>query len=101
MQHKGNHPSVKEDGAVVADAPECHHTVFSDTDRGRAGTAFHSGCGSVSIPIILYNIPKATGCNLSAEVVGRLAEVENIRGIKDSSGKEENLKAYAETCEAG
>ena len=51
---------------------------------------------SVSIPIILYNIPKATGCNLSAEVVGRLAEVENIRGIKDSSGKEENLKAYAE-----
>ncbi len=51
---------------------------------------------SVSIPIILYNIPKATGCNLSAEVVGCLAEVENIRGIKDSSGKEENLKAYAE-----
>ena len=51
---------------------------------------------SVSIPIILYNIPKATGCNLSAEVVGRLAEEENIRGIKDSSGKEENLKAYAE-----
>ena len=40
---------------------------------------------SVSIPIILYNIPKATGCNLSAEVVGRLAEVENIRGIKDLS----------------
>ena len=47
---------------------------------------------SVSIPIILYNIPKATGCNLSAEVVGRLAEVKNIRGIKDSSGKEENLR---------
>ncbi|MFQ7853182.1 MAG: dihydrodipicolinate synthase family protein, partial [Clostridium sp.] len=51
---------------------------------------------SVNIPIILYNIPKATGCNLSAAVVSRLAEVENIRGIKDSSGREENLKAYAE-----
>ena len=33
---------------------------------------------SVSIPIILYNIPKATGCNLSAEVVGRLVEVETF-----------------------
>ncbi len=96
MQHKGNHPSVKENGGAGCGCTECHHTVFSDTDRGRAGTAFHSGCGKCKYSIILYNIPKATGCNLSAEVVGRLAEVENIRGIKDSSGKEENLKAYAE-----
>ena len=50
---------------------------------------------SVSIPIILYNIPKATGCN-KRRGCGTSGRVENIRGIKDSSGKEENLKAYAE-----
>ncbi|MFR4219429.1 MAG: hypothetical protein ACLT16_17595 [[Clostridium] innocuum] len=33
--------------------------------------------------------------HLSAAVVSRLAEVENIRGIKDSSGQEAT-EAYAE-----
>jgi 4-hydroxy-tetrahydrodipicolinate synthase len=41
---------------------------------------------AVSIPIMLYNLPAATGVNLSAEVVGALAaEVDNIRYIKDTS----------------
>lgn len=50
----------------------------------------------VNLPIVLYNIPKATGCNLSAEVVNRLADIENIKAIKDSSGNEDTLKAYCE-----
>jgi 4-hydroxy-tetrahydrodipicolinate synthase len=41
---------------------------------------------AVSLPIMLYNLPAATGVNLSAEVVGALAaEVDNIRYIKDTS----------------
>lgn len=51
---------------------------------------------SVHVPIILYNIPKATGCPLSPELVNRLADIENIQAIKDSSGEEERLRAYAE-----
>lgn len=54
---------------------------------------------SVNIPIILYNIPKATGCNISKEVVARLAEIPNIKGIKDSSGDMENVKGYIEASE--
>ncbi|NBK97087.1 MAG: 4-hydroxy-tetrahydrodipicolinate synthase [Clostridia bacterium] len=50
---------------------------------------------SVNIPIMLYNIPKATGCPLSPELVDRLADIENIKGIKDSSGDVETLQAYA------
>lgn len=53
---------------------------------------------SVQIPIVLYNIPKATGINLSKDVVARLMEVPNIQAIKDSSGDEENLKGYIEAC---
>ncbi len=51
---------------------------------------------SVNIPIMLYNIPKATGCPLNPELIERLADIPNIKGIKDSSGDVDNLKAYAE-----
>lgn len=41
---------------------------------------------SVDIPIMLYNLPGATGINLDADTVGALArEVDNIRYIKDTS----------------
>ena len=53
---------------------------------------------NVNIPIVLYNIPKSTGCPLSAEVVERLADIENIQAIKDSSGDVETLEAYAAIC---
>jgi 4-hydroxy-tetrahydrodipicolinate synthase len=42
--------------------------------------------GAVDIPVMLYNLPGATGVNLDPETVGRLArEVENIQYIKDTS----------------
>jgi 4-hydroxy-tetrahydrodipicolinate synthase len=40
---------------------------------------------AVDIPIILYNNPGRTGVNLGAQTVSRLAEIDNIIGIKDSS----------------
>ena len=54
---------------------------------------------AVKIPVLLYNIPKSTGCNIPASVVARLAkDVPNILGIKDSSGDMENLKGYLEAA---
>lgn len=53
---------------------------------------------SVQIPILLYNIPKNTGMNLEASTVAELAKVKNIAGIKDSSGKIENMKAYIDAA---
>lgn len=41
---------------------------------------------SVDIPVLLYNNPDRTGVNLDATTVGRLAQISNIVGIKDSSG---------------
>lgn len=42
---------------------------------------------SVKLPIILYNVPSRTGCNILPETVAYLAEhVENIVGIKEASG---------------
>lgn len=38
------------------------------------------------IPVILYNVPGRTGRNMSATTTLRLAEVQNIAGIKEASG---------------
>jgi 4-hydroxy-tetrahydrodipicolinate synthase len=37
-------------------------------------------------PILLYNVPGRTGRNVSAQTTLRLAEVDNIAGIKEASG---------------
>jgi 4-hydroxy-tetrahydrodipicolinate synthase len=49
-------------------------------------TYLRTVAAAVDIPIMLYNLPVATGVNLDPDTVGRLArEVDNIRYIKDTS----------------
>ena len=38
------------------------------------------------VPVMLYNMPKNTGINLSVGLVARLSQHPNIVGIKDTSG---------------
>ncbi|WP_313810405.1 4-hydroxy-tetrahydrodipicolinate synthase [Glutamicibacter sp.] len=47
-------------------------------------------CASVELPVMLYNIPPATGINLHPALVARLvAEIPNVKYIKDSSANME------------
>jgi len=48
---------------------------------------------SIDFPIVLYNIPPHTKTNIDPELLGKLAKLKNIVGIKDSSG---NLGQFAE-----
>ena len=42
---------------------------------------------AVSLPMIMYNVPSRTGCNIAPETAVRLArDCENIVGIKEASG---------------
>ncbi len=42
---------------------------------------------SIKIPMILYNVPSRTGCNIAPETVVRLCrEVSNVAGVKEASG---------------
>ncbi len=41
---------------------------------------------SVKIPIILYNIPGRTGCNIGLETFKKLAQIPNIIGVKEATG---------------
>lgn len=48
---------------------------------------FKAVADSVKIPVILYNVPGRTGCNILPETVVRLCnDVENIVGVKEASG---------------
>ncbi|HTX13808.1 MAG TPA: 4-hydroxy-tetrahydrodipicolinate synthase [Candidatus Baltobacteraceae bacterium] len=42
--------------------------------------------GAISLPIILYNIPGRTGVNIEPATIRRLAEIDNIVGVKEASG---------------
>lgn len=49
---------------------------------------FSAIANSVKIPMILYNVPSRTGCNIAPETAVTLCKtVENIVGIKEASGK--------------
>ena len=41
---------------------------------------------STGLPIILYNVPGRTACNLEPATVSRLSEVDAVIGIKEASG---------------
>lgn len=48
----------------------------------------------VDLPIVMYNIPMRAGVTIEPETVAKLADIPNIVGIKDSSGKFELIQAY-------
>lgn len=54
---------------------------------------FKAAAESSDLPVILYNIPGRTGCNLLPETVERLAEIPQIVAVKEASG---NLAQIAE-----
>lgn len=52
------------------------------------------------MPIVLYNIPARTGNALASATVGKLAEIDNIVGAKDSSGNFNNILEYISKTKA-
>ena len=52
---------------------------------------------AVDKPIILYNVPSRTGCNILPETCAKLAEHPNIAAIKEASG---NISQIADTAAA-
>jgi 4-hydroxy-tetrahydrodipicolinate synthase len=55
---------------------------------------------STSIKILIYNIPQFTGVNLTPELIFELSELDNIIGIKESSGNFSQLLTYLQHYKA-
>ena len=57
---------------------------------------FKTIADSVKIPVLLYNVPGRTGCNILPETVVRLCkEVGNIVGVKEASGNISHVDIYS------
>lgn len=53
---------------------------------------------AVAIPQILYNVPGRTGVDLLPTTVGRLAEIDNIVGLKEATGDLDRAREVIGIC---
>jgi 4-hydroxy-tetrahydrodipicolinate synthase len=52
---------------------------------------------STPLPIVVYNVPGRTGCNVDPATLVKLAAIPNIVGVKEASG---NIQQMSEICAA-
>jgi 4-hydroxy-tetrahydrodipicolinate synthase len=71
---------------IVADALVLLPSCTINPNQDELYIHFREIASNTSLPIFLYNHPKRTGVNLSIDLVAKLSKINNIVGIKDSSG---------------
>jgi len=59
---------------------------------------FKAVAETVDLPLILYNVPGRTGCDLLPETIERLAKLPQIIGIKEATGKVERATEILKRC---
>ena len=52
--------------------------------------------GATDLPIVVYNVPGRTCCNITPDVLGRLAGIPGIVGVKEASG---SIGQMADVCQ--
>jgi 4-hydroxy-tetrahydrodipicolinate synthase len=63
----------------------CVNPYYNKPSQAGLCRHFEKIASSVKIPIILYNVPSRTACNISAKTVIELSKIENIIGVKEAS----------------
>ena len=53
---------------------------------------------AVNVPIIVYNVPSRTGCNIEPQTVKQLSSIPNIVAIKEASGNISQIAEIARIC---
>lgn len=77
--------------ASGADAVLSVVPYYNKPDQEGMYLHFKAIAESVDIPMFLYNVPGRTVVSMAAETVGRLAQVDNIIGIKEATGSLEHI----------
>jgi 4-hydroxy-2-oxoglutarate aldolase len=78
-------------GAVLVITP---HFYRAEMKQDALFKHYVAVADSSPVPVLLYSVPHLTNVHLAPETIARLAEHENIIGVKDSSG---DVLALAET----
>lgn len=79
-----------------ADALSVISPYFAAISQGEIYEHYREVAASVDLPIVMYNMPARTGNNIAPDTVAKLSKIENIVGIKDSSGNFDNMLQYIE-----
>lgn len=56
---------------------------------------FSAVAAATRLPILIYNVPGRTSCNILPSTIARLAEVRNIFGVKEASGSLDQVSEIA------
>jgi len=59
---------------------------YNKPDQDSLYEHFKAVAESVDVPIMLYNVPGRTGCNILPETAEKLSKIENIVALKEASG---------------
>jgi 4-hydroxy-tetrahydrodipicolinate synthase len=62
---------------------------------------FRAIAEATSLPLVLYNLPGRTSINMTAETTVRLSQIENVAGIKESSGDFGQIARIVEDAREG
>ncbi len=71
---------------------------YNKATQGGLFKHFSMVADTSSVPVIMYNVPSRTGCNLAADTVAKLAEHPNIAGLKEASGNMGQVVEIAAKC---
>jgi 4-hydroxy-tetrahydrodipicolinate synthase len=59
---------------------------------------FRAVNNAIGVPIVLYNYPGRTGVDMSPEFIARLAELKNLRYVKESTGEMPRITELLRRC---
>ena len=98
-----NHPEYavnlsKKAEELGADALLCVTPYYNKTSQKGLIAHFTAIANAVKIPIILYNVPSRTGCNILPETAAELAKIDNITAIKEASGNISQIAKVRQLC---
>lgn len=59
---------------------------YNKPDQKSLYEHFKTVAEAVDVPIMIYNVPGRTGCNILPETVAKLAHIDNIVALKEAAG---------------
>ena len=84
--------------AVGADALLVVTPYYNKATQNGLYQHFKAIADASTVPVILYNVPGRTGCNLLPRTVARLAEHPNIVAIKEATGNMAQMAQIMHLC---
>lgn len=93
IEHTRNAMEVGADACLVI-TPYCN----KPTQEGLY-LHFKAIAEAVALPMIMYNVPSRTACDLLPATIARLSSISNIVGVKEATGKLERVGEILAACD--